>query len=360
MPILKEGVSSLKNTGIACMLALLPSLLIGTGLLLNYIFQGKQFVLILCLLGFIIGWGWGYAYLGHTLRAVAAFFSGYVVSFSVFMVMLQGIGVTDGPYEAKRYDDFAEVFFMVVLVVVIAVGIGLTIDAARLTRQHNRMIPKKSRSEKTWKPTVAGILCIISTVLIYINAFWVSSSIDGNPLAPLSVLTWFTPLFAIFSVIIATLILLSGVLAVKRKRWGLALIGSIIMCAYVVHYFVKTSFSLYDLPIFWGWLGIPSFILISFSRNEFKRQCEQKVLEQRKDLGQQKELNVKQVLGGMLVLFGCILIPIGLVWFGLGTFGTGEVYLGIIFFIGAMLVFGISLYIKRKLGIKMPSLIWWQ
>ena len=107
-----DMVASLKNAGIAFLLGLLPSLLIGVGLLLSYLFQEQpskqQFAFIPYLLGFLIGWGWGYAYLGHTLRAVAAFFSGYLVSFAVFMVVLKGIGVVDSPPEVyKPYQDFA-------------------------------------------------------------------------------------------------------------------------------------------------------------------------------------------------------------------------------------------------------------
>jgi len=116
----------LKNAGIAFLLGLLPPLLIGVGLLSS----NWEFGFVPFLLGCLIGWGWGYAYLGHTLRAVAAFFSGYLVSFSLFMVVLKGIGVVDSPPEVyKPYEDFAEVFIRVVLVVVIAAGIGLAIDA---------------------------------------------------------------------------------------------------------------------------------------------------------------------------------------------------------------------------------------
>ena len=138
----------MKNAGIAFLLALSPSLLIGVGLLFLYLFQEQsskqQFGIIPLLLGFLIGWGWGYAYLGHTLRAVAAFFSGYLVSFSVFMVVLEGIGVGASPPEYyKPYNDFAEVFIRVVLVVVFTSGIGLAIDAARLTWRHNQIVQKK-------------------------------------------------------------------------------------------------------------------------------------------------------------------------------------------------------------------------
>ncbi len=140
----------MKNAGIAFLLGLLPSLLIGVGLLFNYLSQEQlfetSFVFIPFLLGFLIGWGWGYAYLRHTLRAVAAFFSGYLISFSLFIVVLGGIGVVSSEYEVyKPYNDFGEVFFRVVMVVAFAAGIWLAIDAARLAWRHNRTVQKKQR-----------------------------------------------------------------------------------------------------------------------------------------------------------------------------------------------------------------------
>lgn len=68
--------------------------------------------LLLAALGF--SWGWGYVYLGHRVRAIAAFFSGAVINFSIFILYLGALGYMDR-YDWKKYDDFAKVFFAVVL-----------------------------------------------------------------------------------------------------------------------------------------------------------------------------------------------------------------------------------------------------
>ena len=143
-----DMVASLKNAWIAFLLGLLPSLLIGVGLLFGYLFRQQPSTCWLesipLLLGFLMGWGWGYVYLGHTLRAVAAFFLGYLVCFSLFFITLGGIGTIESEYEVyKSYYDFSEVFYRIVLVVAIAAGIGLAIDAARLARLHNQLVQEK-------------------------------------------------------------------------------------------------------------------------------------------------------------------------------------------------------------------------
>ncbi|MFC2044285.1 hypothetical protein ACFLT8_03710 [Chloroflexota bacterium] len=201
---------------------------------------------------------------------------------------------------------------------------------------------------KTWKPITAGILNIVTSVLVYVFAAWVFLILLMDPSHEALVI-------GIVSVAVATLTLISGVLALKRKGWRLALVGSITMCAYVVYFLVQTSKSPFELPAIFAWLGMPAFILIAFSKDEFRQQKELGILEQQKG---KREFNAKEFLGAVLVLFGCILVPVSLAWFGLGAFGAEEVYIGIILFISAMLVLGISLYIRRKFRLKMP-LVWW-
>jgi len=113
--------------------------------------------------------------------------------------------------------------------------------------------------EKTSKPTVAGILAIISGVLGLIGAicmfigFGVTSGALGIP-------TGYIPEFvpslvlgmAIPSLLIAILALVGGIYAVQRKRWGWALAGSI-------------AAILAFLP-----LGIPSLIFAAQSKDEFE------------------------------------------------------------------------------------------
>ena len=167
------------------------------------------------------------------------------------------------------------------------------------------------------------------------------------------------PLFISISVIIATLTLVSGVLAMIKKVWRLVLIGSIAMCTYIVYYSVQSS-HLYLQPILWGWVGIPAFVLIAFSKNNFNKQLkwqrEQRilVLEPQKE---QQSLS-KTVLGGVVVLFGCILVPVCLVVFGIYASFDREIPLTVILFLAVIIVFLTSVYIIRKFGIKMADLVW--
>ena len=117
--------------------------------------------------------------------------------------------------------------------------------------------------EQTSKPTIAGILAIISGVLGLIWAvgmfigFGVVSDALGIPLGYIPdfvsgiVLGWAIP-----NLIIAVLALVGGVYSVQRKMWGLSLAGSI---AAIVTFF---PFSIL--------LGIPAVIFSAQSKNEFE------------------------------------------------------------------------------------------
>jgi hypothetical protein len=70
----------------------------------------------------------------------------------------------------------------------------------------------KAMERKTWKPTAAGILCIIAGVLCMI---------------PSIVVGWiYTPIDAAL-VIAAIVPIVGGIFALRRRIWGLALAGSI-------------------------------------------------------------------------------------------------------------------------------------
>jgi len=113
--------------------------------------------------------------------------------------------------------------------------------------------------ERTSKPTVAGILAIISGVLGLIGA--VSMFIGfGVVSGALGIPTGYIPGFvpgvvlgmAIPTLIIAILALVGGIYAVQRKQWGWTLAGSI--AAIIVF-----------LP-----LGIASTVLSAQSKSEFE------------------------------------------------------------------------------------------
>ena len=100
--------------------------------------------------------------------------------------------------------------------------------------------------QKTWKPTVAGILNIISGVFNLLGAigiiigiiFFVSTSTQlflediwgdlGDLGIGINFLIILLVLFAIFQAILGILPLLGGIYALQRKKWGLALAGSIV------------------------------------------------------------------------------------------------------------------------------------
>jgi hypothetical protein len=120
--------------------------------------------------------------------------------------------------------------------------------------------------EKTWKPTVAGILNIISgavgsiAVFGLIIAIIVTSGVayipgtEDVPIFVPSLLTGIAVPLAIFSI----LSLVGGIYAVQRKLWGLALAGSI-----------AAIFA--SIPLLGGLpVGITATILTALSRNEFE------------------------------------------------------------------------------------------
>lgn len=107
---------------------------------------------------------------------------------------------------------------------------------------------------KTWKPTVAGILSIaagIPGIIIGLIIGVIGGTIGwiGNfPMVPnvLGVLT--API-----VILGIISIIGGIYALKRQKWGLALAGSI--CA-----------------LFPGWiLGILAIIFVVMGRDEFEQ-----------------------------------------------------------------------------------------
>jgi len=114
--------------------------------------------------------------------------------------------------------------------------------------------------QKTSKPTVAGILNIITGALGIIGAicmFIGFSVVSGGWGIPgMEVIPGFVPGVvlgtAILCLLIAVLALVGGIFAVQRKQWGWTLAGSI--AAIVVF-----------LP-----LGIASTVLTAQSKNEFE------------------------------------------------------------------------------------------
>lgn len=117
--------------------------------------------------------------------------------------------------------------------------------------------------QKTWMPTTAGILDIISgsfgalcgAVLLVLGTADGSSvafyDVGMPQLAPAAILALFLTL-AIPLVVIGILAIVGGIYALRRKNWGLALAGSI-------------------AAFFPSWLlGIAAIILTALSKDEFE------------------------------------------------------------------------------------------
>ena len=97
---------------------------------------------------------------------------------------------------------------------------------------------------KTWKPIVAGILSIISGALRILGAiamllaimFFIPVTVTGGPGPVPDIPHWMIPnvlstilvIGLLFLLIVGILPIIGGIYALQRKKWGLALAGSIV------------------------------------------------------------------------------------------------------------------------------------
>jgi len=111
---------------------------------------------------------------------------------------------------------------------------------------------------KTWKPTVAGVLTIITGT--FICQFQLGKVIRAHSL------TWPLAIGTAITVALGLTAVLGGVSAVRRKAWRLALAGAV--CALFPPH-------AYGRLIWTSVLGILSILLVATSRNEFSSAGEQ-------------------------------------------------------------------------------------
>lgn len=121
--------------------------------------------------------------------------------------------------------------------------------------------------ERTWKPTTAGIINIISGAFVLVGGIATAAAL-GTPVAEAvagyvmysvgssatltpSVVTMVIGILAAVLIVIGIVSLLGGLYALRRSVWGLALAGAI--------------FTLFYLPP----LGIPAIIFTALSKKEF-------------------------------------------------------------------------------------------
>jgi hypothetical protein len=104
--------------------------------------------------------------------------------------------------------------------------------------------------EKTWKPTVAGILTIIAGALQVILGTLGATGVGfvGGIIG----IGWLSAIFAPL-IVFGIIAIIGGIYALRRQVWGLALAGSIF--ALIGPWFV---------------LGILSIIFVSLGKGEFK------------------------------------------------------------------------------------------
>jgi TM2 domain-containing membrane protein YozV len=115
----------------------------------------------------------------------------------------------------------------------------------------------KAIKERTWKPTAAGILCIIGGAVgvvfgILLSVLLILAVMSDNPGAELSIDAPIVK-FWILGGIAIIIAIVGGICALRRRVWGLALAGSI--CALVG----------FGIP------GILAIIFVVKGRREFER-----------------------------------------------------------------------------------------
>ena len=129
--------------------------------------------------------------------------------------------------------------------------------------------------QRTWKPTVGGILNIITgalsvifMILIIITILTIGNINITQYLPPAEapfILPIIVPIliaFLIITIIIAVFSLLGGVFALQRRKWGWALTGSIIAI-----FGISTSIFTFGFTTL---LGILATIFIATAKEEFE------------------------------------------------------------------------------------------
>ncbi len=134
---------------------------------------------------------------------------------------------------------------------------------------YTAQLVSEQRAVKTSKPTIAGVLNIITGAISIIGAVFIftgfSIEFGAWSIPQMGAVISLMPLgmvvgTGIFILLIAVLVLIGGVFALQRKHWGWALTGSI-----------ATILSLYlTIPLRPPIISILIIILIGLSKNEFE------------------------------------------------------------------------------------------
>lgn len=136
-------------------------------------------------------------------------------------------------------------------------GTAKILKAVKHLEPHSYQAGGDKQMDKTWKPIAAGILQIVTGGLNLIGVLLTCGiSLAGKP--HISSTSMWPPILQVLIILIVSIwgivAIIGGLYALKRKRWGLALAGSIVS-------FLNP----------WTWeLGIVAIILIAISKNEFE------------------------------------------------------------------------------------------
>ena len=124
--------------------------------------------------------------------------------------------------------------------------------------------------KRTWKPTVAGIICIIAGTIGAITVIAVSVMtlflMADNPEARLSIDDFIVKVWMLAPIAVVIPIA-GGIYALRRRVWGLTLAGAI--CALIVF----TVAGVFFFRAYWITSGIPgilAFALIIKGKPEFR------------------------------------------------------------------------------------------
>jgi hypothetical protein len=139
--------------------------------------------------------------------------------------------------------------------------------------------------ERTWKPIAAGILCIIEgAIVVVITGMIVALGIGPAFTSDEPILLMILIFFGIPSIMFGILAIVGGIYALRRRRWALALAGSIcalifgIIANYIVLgmtgawlSLVPSSELLAVLPfVVFGLLGMLALIFVILGKREFE------------------------------------------------------------------------------------------
>jgi len=108
----------------------------------------------------------------------------------------------------------------------------------------------KAIKGKTWKPTTAGILCIIAGAIALIVGIVIAAL--GGIIGAFFGIVW-PSVFGAPLIVLGIIDIIGGICALRRRVWELALAGSI--CALIGP---------------WALLGILAIIFVSLGKDEFE------------------------------------------------------------------------------------------